>query len=41
MKSGENIVKAAVDAFGRLDILVNNASGVVALLGLYKEVMCR
>ena len=25
MKSGENIVKAAVDAFGRLDILVSNA----------------
>ena len=25
MKCGENIVKAAVDAFGRLDILVNNA----------------
>ena len=25
MKGGENIVKAAVDAFGRLDILVNNA----------------
>jgi len=25
MKGGENIVKAAVDAFGRLDTLVNNA----------------
>ncbi len=25
MKGGENIVKTAVDAFGRLDILVNNA----------------
>jgi len=41
MESGENIVRAAIDAFGRLDILVNSASGVVALLGLYKEVMCR
>ena len=25
MKGGKNIVKAAVDAFGRLDTLVNNA----------------
>jgi len=25
LKGGENIVKTAVDAFGRLDILVNNA----------------
>ena len=25
LKSGENIVKTAVDAFGRLDILVSNA----------------
>ena len=25
MKGGENIVKAAVDAFGRLDTMVNNA----------------
>ena len=25
MKGGENVVKAAVDAFSRLDILVSNA----------------
>ena len=35
MKGGENIVKAAIDAFGRLDILVNNA-GILRCNNVFK-----